>query len=158
MNSGYKLLIGGGILAGIAGALTYLKRLGRANVELETVTKVTPDLRKGNFRLDLTMKNPTGGSFKIKQPFVKLLYAGDMVGSSKVVNKEYTIPAFGEVKLEPVSISIPLLSALTSGGLMIAEMKKGKSVQVNVDTVTTAIVGKTQIPVKKSQTITLKQA
>lgn len=160
MNSRYKLLIGGSITALISGIFIYTNRLGRSKAELETVTRITPDLKKGNFKLDITVKNPGGGRFILKHPFVKLLHEGNLIGSSKVINKNYLIPAFGEEKIDAVVISIPLLSALSTAGRVIDEMRKSKPVVLQVDTVSTAIETKTkaQIPVKKSQLITLKKA
>ena len=97
------LLIGGGVLVG-GGVLLYLSKLNRLQGNLEIVTR--PKIHKVNLmgvviRVEVTLKNPTGGAIKVKYPFVKLQYKGKTIGTSEAKNRDYQVPKFGEVSLEP---------------------------------------------------------
>ena len=155
----WKLLVGGGILAG---ASYYLLRLQRTSKHLESVT--TARIHEISFtniiiRVDVTLKNPTGGTLSLKYPFVKLLYQDRTIGSSQASNQNVTIPPNGETAITGINISIPLLN-LTGLSKDLLKLLKGnpEGITLQAVTVTTIDVGiGTTIPYKKTDLITLKK-
>src|SRR5437868_13498294 len=117
-------VIGAGAIAG----WSYLKNLKTAGAELEIVPKATIHSLSWNgltIRLDVLLKNPTNGSFSLIAPFIKLLYKDTTIGSSTPVNKEFKLPAHGELMIDKIMVQIPmskvfsvvftLIKALTAG-------------------------------------------
>lgn len=96
--------IGGGI-----GIFT-LGRYRRLGKELQVV----PSHRISNFtllkgftlELDATIKNPTNVKLDIRFPFMSLMMGSELLGSSTVVDKIVTIPAHGQVSLDPIQIPV----------------------------------------------------
>ena len=150
--------IGGGIIAGV----TYLFRLKRTSVELETVTKVNIfklDLSGLVLQVDVQLKNPTRTKFTIKFPFVKLIYpAGSetTIGSSQVVNKDIVIPSYGEAVAEKIMITIPIRSIFSVSAGMIQALTAGEAIKLTAKTITTIDLGLKKLPYEKSEEITLK--
>src|SRR4051812_21833105 len=110
MPSWGKILLGTTIGAGIAGAVAYAMLLKRMGTQLESVAtaKIHSIKLDGiTIRIDVQMKNPTASSVKLKFPFVKILFKDKIIGSSKVINKDITIPAYGEAKIDGVMITMP---------------------------------------------------
>ncbi|PZR24653.1 MAG: hypothetical protein DI538_28050 [Azospira oryzae] len=52
------------------------------------------------------MKNPSGGSITMKQPFVKMIYVDKTIASSQVKDVNIKIPKYSEVNLEPIRINL----------------------------------------------------
>jgi hypothetical protein len=109
-------------------------------------------------RVDVQLKNPTNNSFKIKFPFIKLLYKGATVGSSQLLDKDIVIPAFGEAVINQIMIKIPTLSLFSLSGSLIKAVQNKQPIQVEVRTLTTIDVGFKQVPYTKSELLTLPQA
>jgi len=156
-----KIITGTGIGAGIAGIITYLVRMKRTSVELETVVaaKIHSLAVDGlTVRVDLRLKNPTNNAFKIKFPFVKVLYEDKTIGSSQVINKDIQIPAYGEAVIDSIMIKMPILSLLSvSAGLYNLLVNK-KAVNLVIKTITTIDLGWKQLPYEKTDNINLKPA
>jgi hypothetical protein len=155
-----KIFVGAGIGGGLIAGITYLRRLKRTSVELETISTVNVykiDLKGITLRVDVQIKNPTKTKFKIKFPFVKLLYKNAMVGSSEVVNQDITIPAFGQAVAEKIMIQIPIMGIFSLGSGLIKDLGSGDPVKMNVNTVTTIDLGWKKIPYSKTEEVTLKK-
>lgn len=155
----WKLLVGGGI---VAGAGYYLLRLRRTSKYLESVT--TARVHKISFtdiiiRVDVTLKNPTAGTLSLKYPFVKLLYQDRTIGSSQASNQNVTIPPHGETAITGITIRIPLLS-LTGLSKDLLKLLKGNpdGIALQAVTVTSIDVGiGPTIPYEKTELITVKK-
>jgi hypothetical protein len=154
MINGKHILIGLGIAGGIGG-IAYLLSLKRLSGELEVVTKASIDkitLSGLVMRVDVTLKNPTGGSVTVKQPFVKMIYGNSTFATSQVQDKDYEIPKFGEVKMEPVFINLNFLTLATSVPGMLKEYRTSGKFNILVNTITTI---NNNIPYNKLDTIAI---
>ena len=155
-----KILVGSAIGGGIIAGATYLFRLKRTSVELESFAKVNIfklDLSGLTLQVDVQLKNPTATKFKIKFPFVKLIYKDATVGSSQVVNKDITIPSYGEAVAEKIMITIPIRSIFSVSAGMIKSLLAGEEVKLNSRTITTIDLGLKKLPYEKVEEITLKK-
>lgn len=155
-----KILIGLGIGSGAFAAYTYVRKLLRAAQQMQSVASVmihSIDLTKGmTIRVDVRLKNPNDVAFKIKFPFVKLLYKGAVVGSSQVINIDKMLPAFGEAVFESIMINIPLLGLASTMIGVASSVLKGEAVQVTCLTISTIDLGWKQIPFEKTEEVMLK--
>jgi len=134
---------------------SYLLKLNRLSNELETVTKVSIykiSLDGIELRIDVTLKNPSGGSVKVKQPFVKMIYGTTTVASSQIKDVNITIPKFSEVNLEPVMIHIGFLNLATTVPGLLKEYRSTGKLTITVKTITTI---NDSLPYTKTDTITL---
>lgn len=156
-----KIIVGTGIGAGIIGAIAYFSRLNRTNTELETVATARLHSLKMDgltVRIDVQIKNPTNNSFKIKFPFVKLLYKDKTIGTSQVINKDITIPEYGEAVVEAIMVKIQVTGLLSLGGGLFSLLSKNQAVTIAVKTITTIDLGWKQMPYEKTDNSTLNPA
>ncbi|WP_207515026.1 hypothetical protein [Longitalea luteola] len=147
------------VITGMAGVYVLLAKFARMQEELEVLPTASVhkiDLKGLTLRIDLLMKNPTAGSLKIKFPFVKVYYKDSLVGSSQVVNKDISIPAYGQVVVDKILLDLPLTSLLTTAVSMLNAIKKKEPVKLLVKAITTIITGITDLPLEKVQEIPLK--
>ncbi|MDP3146027.1 MAG: hypothetical protein Q8T03_13400 [Bacteroidota bacterium] len=158
----WKKIAAGTVIGGVLiGGTIYVVRLNKMNAELETVPMVKIhklDLSGLTLRVDVQLKNPTRTPFKIKFPFIKLVYKSTTIGSSQVVDKEISIPAFGEAVIEQIMIRVPLMNIFSLSGSLIRAIQNKEPVKLNVNTLTTIDLGWKKVPYTKSDTITLSQA
>lgn len=154
MITGKHVLFGAGAAAAIYG-VTYLLKLNRLSNELETITKVAVhnvSLSGIVLRIDVTLKNPSGGTVKVKQPFVKLMYGDKVLASSQVVNKDIIIPKFSEVSTEPIMLNIGFVSLAMSVPQLYKSYRDTGQLTFTAKTVTTI---NNSLPYSKSDNITL---
>jgi hypothetical protein len=159
MPSWGKIFLGTTIGAGIAGAVAYAMRLKRMGTQLESVASAkihSIKLDGITIRIDVQMKNPTASSVKLKFPFVKILFKDKVIGSSKVINKDITIPAYGEAKIEGVMITMPLTGLASLGGGLYNLLVKKQPAPILVKTITTIDLGWKKFPYEKIDDNTLK--
>lgn len=145
MNNWGKIAIGAGILLGGG----YLLRMSRtkANLEFEVNSQILSLKLSGiTIRIDAKIKNPSDGSLKIKYPFVKVIYKGETLGSSQAIDKNITIPAFGEANVEGIIINIPLSGIFSIGMDLLKSLKTKEGVKVTVKVITTAYYPFSSIP------------
>jgi hypothetical protein len=159
MNTSTKVLIGAGVVA--AGTGIYLLQLNRTGNELESVVRAQifkVSLSGLTLRVDAQLKNPTGKQIKIKFPFVKMIYKGTTVGSSQVVDKEITIPKFGQVMIEKIMLDIPVMSLLSAGADMTKAFINGtEAITLDVKTIAPVILALDKtFPYEKTDSITLR--
>lgn len=155
-----QTIIRTGIAGGLIAGVTYLFRLKRTSAELETVNRIS--IHKLDFkglvvRIDVQLKNPTKTKFKIKFPFVKLLYKHVTIGSSKAVDKDIEIPAFGEAVAEKIMIEVPVLSIFSAGAGMIKSLLNAEAVKLKSKTISTIDLGWKKIPYDKTEELTIKK-
>ncbi|MGE0566966.1 MAG: hypothetical protein AB7O73_03375 [Bacteroidia bacterium] len=160
METWKKITVGTIIGGGLIGGTVYLLRLNKMNAELETVPMVKIhklDFSGLTLRVDVQLKNPTRTPFKIKFPFIKLVYKGTTVGSSQVLDKEIQIPAFGEAIIDKMMIKVPLMNIFSLSGGLIKAIQNKEPVKLEVKTLTTIDIGWKKVPYTKADTITLSQ-
>ena len=161
METWKKIAVGTVVGGALIGGGYLLLKYSRISAELETVPTLKIhklDLTGLTIRVDVQLKNPTNNSFKIKFPFIKLLYKGTTVGSSQLLDKDIVIPAFGEAVINQILIKIPTLSLFSLSGSLIKAVQNKQPIQVEVRTLTTIDVGFKQVPYAKSELLTLPQA
>jgi hypothetical protein len=103
------------------------------------------------------MKNPAKGSFKVKFPFVKLTYKGTTIGSSQVADKDITIPAYGQVKIEKILVSIPIISIFTVSSSILKAIQNNEQVKITATLITTIDLGLVKVPFEESHEVILKK-
>lgn len=160
METWKKIAIGTAVGGALIGGTVYVVRLNKMNAELETVPMVKIhklDLSGLTLRVDVQLKNPTRTPFKIKFPFIKLVYKSTSIGSSQVIDKDITIPAFGEAVIEKIMIRVPLMNIFSLSGSLIRAVQDKEPVKLNVNTLTTIDLGWKKVPYTKSEIITLSQ-
>ncbi|HSZ71416.1 MAG TPA: hypothetical protein VK750_01990 [Cytophagaceae bacterium] len=143
----------GAVVLGIG--TTYLLKLKRLSEQLEIVTKVNihkVGLAGLQLRVDVMMKNPTGGSMKVKFPFVKMLYKDTVFATSEVKDQDYVIPKFGEQQLDPIYVSLPFMQMATTTPDMLKEYQKSGKFPIVVKTITTI---NNNLPYTKMDTISV---
>lgn len=154
----WKIALGTLVTGAMAGGIAYVMKLKRTGAELEAIpTAMIHRLGvKGLIlRIDVLMKNPTGGTLKIKFPFLKMIYKGSTIGSSQVIDKDITLPAFGEAQISKIMISIPVTNILSVAGALIRALLQKQRVNVDVKTITTIDLGWKKFPFEKTDTITI---
>lgn len=133
----------------------YLLRLNRLSNELESETKVSIyaiSLDGLELSIDVKLKNPSGGSIRVKHPFVKLIYHGKTAASSQVKNVNITIPKFSEVNLEPIRIKLGFLTLATTIPALVKEYRETGMINLEAYTITTI---NDSFPYSKTDSITL---
>lgn len=161
MTKATKILIGLGISGGILAGVLYLLRLKRTGEQLETLSRVSLhkiDVNGIVMRVDATLKNPTPTKLKIKFPFVKLIHKDTVIGASKVVNKDITIPAFGETKIEKIMIEVPFAGIFSLAASLVQALKLGSAVKLMVKIISTVDLGFKKLPYESEEEVTLKKA
>ena len=159
MSSLKNILIGSTITAGVVGLVSYLIGLKRTSAELESVATANIHSLKLDgltVRIDVQLKNPTDSTLKIKYPFVQVINSNNVIGTSKVIDKDITIPKFGEARIEAIMINLPATSLLSLGSGIISLLTKKQAVPLTVQTITTIDLGWKKIPYTKSDDMTLK--
>lgn len=149
-------VVGVGAFAG----WTYVKKLKKAQAELEVVPKATIYQLSWDgltIRIDVLLKNPTKGSFSIKFPFVKLLYKDTVIGSSEAIDKEIKIPAFGQAMIDKILVQIPLTNAFSIAFTLIKALISGGSETITIRTLTTINLGIIKLPYENKQEVTVKK-
>lgn len=170
MSKGKYLLWGLLGVAGIAGG-TYLLTLNRLSSELETITraiihKVT--LTGLVLRVDFTLKNPSSGTVKVKQPYVKMIYGETVFATSVVENRDFQIPQHGEISSldyskaqteeekakypKPIFITLNLLTLAMKVPNMLKEYRSTGKFNIKVETISTI---NNRLPYKKEESITI---
>lgn len=155
-----KLLIGVGVGVSAIAGYTYFKRLSLTSAHLEVVPSAM--LHKINLtgitvKMDVRLKNPDGGTFKIKYPYIRLVHEGSTLGSSQAIDKDIELPAHGEAVINGIMIQIPLLNILSSAYKIYQALGNGKEIKLQATTITTIDLGWKKIPYEKSDSITLKK-
>jgi hypothetical protein len=149
------ILIGAGAVAVIYFGGNYLLKLNRLSSELESDTKVSihkVDLGGIELSINVKLKNPSGGSIKVKHPFVKMIYVDKTIASSEVKDVNITITKFSEVNLDPIRIKLGFLSLATTVPALIKEYRETGKLNLVVHTVTTI---NDSVPYTKTDNITL---
>jgi hypothetical protein len=148
------ILIGAGAAAAVYGA-SYLLKLNRLSNELESVTKASiykVSLAGIELKIEVTLKNPSGGSIKVKQPFVKMVYGESTIATSQIKDLNITIEKFSEVRLEPIMIKIGFLTLATTVPALLKEYREKGQLNLTVKTITTI---NDSLPYTKIDNITL---
>lgn len=160
MGAATKILAGTAVGAGIVAAISYFSRLQRAQVQLEVVPNASIHSLSWTgltIRVDATLKNPTGAGFKVKFPYLKVTHKDTILGSSQVVNKDISIPAYGQVVIDSMLVEISTLSFFSMAYDIIKALNNKEPVTLGIETITTIDLGWSKIPYSNKMEITLKK-
>lgn len=160
MSVASKILTGTLIGAGVIAAVGYVRKLKKTQAELEIIPTTNLYQLTWNaivIRADVLLKNPTKGTFSIKFPFVKIISNGTTLGSSQAVNKDIKIPAYGEVVISKLLITIPVTSFFSVASDVMKSLQNKKPVKLTIKVMTTVNLGWTQLPYESNDEITLKK-
>lgn len=154
MNAGSYIMLGVGATALFFGG-RYLLRLNRLSNELEVKTKVAIhkiSLAGIDISINVTLKNPSAGSVKVKHPFVKIMHGDTTIASSTVKNVDIDVPQFGEVSLDTIILNVGFLSLATSVPALLKEYREKGTLTPTVRITTTI---NNSIPYTKSEAVTI---
>ena len=160
MNTIVKLIAGTVAGAGVVAGVRYFTNIKRAQAELQIVPNLyvhSITLEGLVLRIDALLKNPTNASFTLKYPFIEITHKNTLIGSSQVVNKNIKIPAFGQVLIQGMMVSIPVLGFVTVVYDLITAINNNEPVILNVGVITTVDLGWTQVAYDHRQDVTLKK-
>lgn len=146
--------------AGVVAAVTYLGRLNRAQAQLEVIPNAvihSLSLDGLTIKVDMLLKNPSGASFKIKYPFIKLTHKNVLVGSSQMVNKDIKIPSYGQVLIQDMMIKIPVLSFFSVAYDVVKSLMNKQPIVFTVAVITTIDLGWEQVAFEHKQDLTIKK-
>lgn len=160
--SAKKILITTGIVAGIGGLVwgaSYLLGKKKVGDKLDTVTTV--NVHSLNFkgltlRIDVILKNPTEGTLKIKQPYVKILFENKVIGTSQVSDKVIEIVKYGAKAIEPIYLTIPATGLLTLGDGLLKILTKKQAAKITTVTMTSIYIAGKYREYSKQETTNLK--
>ncbi len=156
----FKILTGTMIGTGAIAGWSYVNNLKKAQAELQVVPKATIHQLSWNgltIRLDVLLKNPTAGSFSLIAPFIKLLYKDTTIGSSTPMNKEFKLPAHGELMIDKILVQIPMTSVFSVVFTLIKALTGGDPATLTVRTTTTINLGIIKLPYDNKQDVTIKK-
>lgn len=160
MPSITKIVIGTGIGAGMIWLVNFLLGKKKLGDQLDTITQArvhSVDLKGVTIRVDVVLKNPTQYSVRLKQPYVRLLLGGDLIGSSQIVDKQIELAAYKAQAIDPIYINIPISGILKFGKTFYQSFVQGQPVKLNVITMSVIDLGIKQIPYVKTDTVTLNK-
>lgn len=155
MIKGSHLLIGVGTVAALAYGGSYLLKLNRLSNELESETRVSiheVSMSGITLTINVKLKNPSGGSLKVKHPFVKMIYGGKTITSSQIKDVNITVGKFSEVALQPIRLTLSFLSLATTVPALIRDYRNTGKLELTVNTITTI---NDKLPYSKTDNITL---
>ncbi len=145
MNILSKIFIGAGVV--LTGG--YLLKLGMSTANIQTETKAQIhkfDLSGITIRVDAKIKNPIQGTLKIKYPFIKLSYKGEVIGSSQSINQDIIIPKYGEANIQAIMINIPLTGLYSLAMDLLKSIKNGAGIKIGIKTITTVFTPISSFP------------
>jgi len=154
MSKSKYILIGAGTLAAVYG-VSYLLKLNRFSNELEVVTKASiykVSLQGIEIHVDVTLKNPSGATVKVKQPFVKMIYNQSTIATSQMENINIEVEKFSEVKTKPIKITMGFMTLATKVPALLKAFRDTGQIQLVVETITTI---NNKLPYTKTDMITL---
>jgi hypothetical protein len=155
-----KILAGTVIGAGAVAGWSYVKNLKKAQAELQIIPKVSLHQLSWDgltIKIDVLLKNPTKGSFSVKFPFVTLLYKEATIGSSQAINREITIPQFGEVLIDKIMVQIPMDSVFSVVFTLIKALFNKEAATLTVRTLTHINLGWVVLPYENKQEVQIKK-
>lgn len=154
MTTESKVALGVGA-AVLALGIPYLLKLKRLAEDLETVTTVNihhVNLTGMKLRVDVTLKNATESTLKVKYPFVRMLYKDTVFATSESRDKDYEVPKFGEVRIDPIYVELSFVQLAMKFPELLLEYRKSGKLAFTVRTVTTI---NNNIPYNKTENISI---
>jgi hypothetical protein len=148
-------LLGAGALAAFYFGGSYLLKLNRLSTELESEARAfihKVSLTSIELSIHVKLKNPSGGSLKVKHPFVKLIYEDKTLASSQVKDSNITLSKFSEVNLDPIKISLSFLNLATTVPTLLKAYRESGKLNMVLHTVTTI---NDSLPYSKQEMISL---
>jgi hypothetical protein len=155
-----KIFIGTGIGAGIIAGISYFRRLKNTSAQLETVSKASihsVTIEGVTLRVDSVLKNPSKTKLKLKYPFVKILYNNSTIGTSQSINKDISLPAFGEANISGIMIKVPITGIFSAGTGIYKQYLHGEPINLTIKTISTVDLGWKKFPYESTEQKTINQ-
>lgn len=159
MSAG-KILAGAAIAGGAIAGGSYFYNMRRASVQLEVIPKAylhSLSWSALTIRVDALLKNPTRASFKVKFPYIRLMYGDTLIGSSQIIDKDIKIPQYGQVVIDSMMVEVPVLSIVSSVYSVVKALYAKEPVKLKAMVITTINLGWSRIPYDSSTDIVLKK-
>jgi hypothetical protein len=132
--TGATVVVGGGVVAGL-----YLRRLSKAGDTIEVTPSIKVHRLDGEgltLRVDTLLKNPSSKDFRIKFPYIRLVYENSVVGSSQIENRDIGIPKNSETKITGMMVKIPLTKIFSTAAKLAKAILAGEDVKLLVVSMT----------------------
>lgn len=152
--------MGTAVGAGVIAVISYFANMRRASIQLEVVP--TASIHSVSvtgliIRVDALLKNPTGASFVVKFPYVKISHKDTVLGSSQVIDKDISVPAYGQVKIDNIQVEVSTFSFFSVAYDVIKAILNKESVTMKIETITTIDLGWSRVPYNDQKEVTLKK-
>lgn len=150
-----RILLGGSAVAALLYGGSYLLKINRLSNEIGSETKVSIhkiSLAGIELAIRVTLKNPSGGSIRVKHPFVKIFYGGSVLASSQIKDINIEIAKFSQTEIDPIIIKLGFLSLATTVPALMKEYRESGKLNLTLVTVTTV---NDNFPYTKTDNITL---
>ncbi len=160
MASINKIIIGTAIGAGVIALISYFSKMRRASAQLEVIPNANIHSLSWTglkIRVDAILKNPTAASFKVKFPYIKVSHKDTPLGSSQTIDKDISIPAYGQVVINDMMVEISTLSFFSIAYDIIKALNNNEPVALTVEIITTIDLGWSKIPYDEKKEIILKK-
>ncbi len=154
-----KIILGAGIGAGVIWLVNYLAGKKKVGDKLDTLTRASVhsvSLTGLTLRIDVTLKNPTEYTLRLKQPYIRILYQNKLVATSQLENKIIELPKYGVKLLDAIFITIPATGLLTLGDGLFKVVMKKVSAKITTITLTSIDIGGRFIAYEKTDVMDLK--
>ncbi len=142
-----KTLITAGILSSLLLGGSYLYNLSSLSKNIVVEQKIASEVvarlftipTKLKLSITVTIKNSSKTEALIKMPFVNIFLLKDdkaPFASSVASSKDFTIPAFGQVNLDPIVLVLDLTTAAMRAPAIISNAKKTGVIGIYFNTIT----------------------
>lgn len=152
--------MGTAIGAGVIALISYFSRMRRASAQLEVIPNANIHSLSWTglkIQVDAILKNPTAASFKVKFPYIKVSHKDTLLGSSQAINRDISIPAYGQVVINDMMVEISTLSFFSVTYDLIKALNNNQTIALTVQIITTIDLGWSKIPYEEKKEITLKK-
>lgn len=159
MSKVTNIVIGSLVGAGLIGVYHFLmgKKETSDAMQTELGAKIISLNSKGlTVQALVKLKNPTSGTLTITQPTVELIHGTDVVATSNVGKKVFTLAARDEKQLDPITLTLPLNKVLSLAGSLLSILTKKQTVTLIVRAITNVDLGLLKKDFTQDTPITLK--
>ena len=94
---------------------------------------------------------------KLKYPFVKIIYKDSTIGTSQSINKDITLPAYGEANINGIMIKVPIGGLFSAGVGIYKQLLNKEPIPVTIKTVSTIDLGWKKLPYESTEQKILNQ-
>ena len=157
MNPGLVIaLVGVALLVGT----NYASALDRAKAELivqPAVGKVRMNLSEARVTINLTVKNPTNGSFEVHVPAFNVKYKDTLLASTNPQPSRFPVKAYSTYVVKDIPMTLRYVDLLLAGANLKDDLLSGKPITVQLETLSTIYTPAAAAPFKQIDDLVLQK-